>query len=42
MKGVDERTPPNSPLFDKSKYRYPTSNRPLSNTNVIPNGICII
>ncbi|CAG8737525.1 11316_t:CDS:2, partial [Cetraspora pellucida] len=35
IKDVDEKTPPNSPLFDKSKYRYPTSNRLLNNTNIM-------
>ncbi|CAG8438254.1 11539_t:CDS:2 [Dentiscutata heterogama] len=25
MQGVDEKTPPNIPLFDKNKYRYPIS-----------------
>ncbi|CAG8534624.1 6440_t:CDS:2, partial [Dentiscutata heterogama] len=34
--GADERTPPNSPLFDKSKYRYPTSNHPLKNVITLP------
>ncbi|RIB14155.1 hypothetical protein C2G38_1677440 [Gigaspora rosea] len=36
MKGVDEKTPPNLPLFDKSKYRYPISKRP-SNSNTLLN-----
>ncbi|CAG8816313.1 31007_t:CDS:2 [Gigaspora margarita] len=33
MPGVDEKTPPNIPSFDKAKYRYPTSKRPLNNNN---------
>ncbi|RIB09370.1 hypothetical protein C2G38_2044387 [Gigaspora rosea] len=36
MKGVDEKTPPNLPSFDKSKYRYPISKRP-SNSNTLLN-----
>jgi len=27
MSGVDEKNPPSVPLFDKTKYRYPTSKR---------------
>lgn len=37
MPGVDEKTPPNIPSFDKTKYRYPISKRPLNNNNTILN-----
>lgn len=36
MQDVDEKTPPNLPSFDKSKYRYPISKRP-SNNNILLN-----
>ncbi|RIB24105.1 hypothetical protein C2G38_2169444 [Gigaspora rosea] len=37
MKSVDEKIPPNAPMFDKSKYRYSTSNHALKNINMISN-----
>ncbi|RIB03298.1 hypothetical protein C2G38_2225517 [Gigaspora rosea] len=33
MPNVNEKTPPNIPSFDKTKYQYPISKRPLNTNN---------
>lgn len=41
MQGVDEQNPPNIPLFDKTKYRYPISKRASNSDNISNIGIYI-